>query len=134
MRRRKKDEELYITPQRDNADIIVKFNKNRDGLVSLEHINITDVGISLMNRVKEFYDSLNDFIGICKWLSLDPSLTQGRGGNISIKTNGDLIVKSSGAKMGDINLYHGFCVCDNTSYVPIVFESEEDYTAYIHIS
>lgn len=133
MRRRKKDENLYITPQRDRADVIVKFNKNRDGSISLEHVNITGVATPLMSRVKDFYDSLNDFIGICKWLSLDPSLTQGRGGNVSIKTNGDLIIKSSGAKMGDINLYHGFCVCNNQSYVPI-FGDEDEYRAYIHSS
>jgi uridine kinase/ribulose-5-phosphate 4-epimerase/fuculose-1-phosphate aldolase len=132
MRRRRVDEERYITPQRDRADIIVKFNRDRDESVSLEHINITGIGEDLMVRVKDFYDSINEFISVCKWLSLDPSLTQGRGGNVSVKSGKDLIIKSSGTKMGDINLYHGFCVCVNST--PPTFETESAYMAYTQAS
>jgi len=134
MRRRMCDEDLYITPQRNNADIIVKFTKGRAGDVSLEYVNITDRGWDLMVKVKDFYDSLNEFMGMCKSLSLDPSLTQGRGGNVSIKSKSGLIIKASGAMMADINLYHGFCVCHHTDGCAPVFETEESYDDYVAMS
>ena len=130
MRRRKQDEDLYITPQRNSADIVVKFTKDRVGSISLEYVNITNKGWDLMSKVKDFYDSLNEFMGICKSLSLDPSLTQGRGGNVSVKSKSGLIVKASGAKMADINLHHGFCVCRTDGYMPM-FTTEEEYNDYI---
>lgn len=130
MRSRKQDEDLYITPQRNSADIVVKFTKDRGGSVSLEYVSMTNKGWDLMSKVKDFYDSLNEFIGICKSLSLDPSLTQGRGGNVSVKSKSGLIVKASGAKMADINLHHGFCVCRADGYMPI-FTAEEEYNDYI---
>ena len=130
MRRRKQDEDLYITPQRNSADIVVKFTKDRSGSISLEYVNMTNKGWDLMSKVKDFYDSLNEFMGICKSLSLDPSLTQGRGGNVSVKSKSGLIVKASGAKMADINLYHGFCVCGTDGYMPM-FSTEEEYNDYI---
>jgi uridine kinase/ribulose-5-phosphate 4-epimerase/fuculose-1-phosphate aldolase len=134
MRRRMRDEDLYITPQRNNADVIVKFTRDRMGSVSLEYVNITDKGWDLMSKVKDFYDSLNEFMDICKSLSLDPSLTQGRGGNVSIKSKSGLIIKSSGAMMADINLYHGFCVCHrNDGCVPL-FSTEKEYDDYVSVS
>lgn len=134
MRRRKMDESKYITPQRDRADIIVKFTKTKDSKISLEYVSITDKGSDLISKVKEFHDSMTDFLSICRWLSLDPSLTQGRGGNVSVKTNSGMIVKASGFKMADINLYHGYCVCDiDRSHMP-VFWSDAEYDDYIHDS
>jgi len=128
---RKKDEEEFINPQHRNADIVVKFDKNKNNAVSLEYINITGRGEDLMSQVKEFYDSMNDFVDICKWLSLDPSLTQGRGGNVSIKSRNGLIVKASGYNMADINLFHGFCVCNIPDSIPL-FNSELEYMQYIN--
>jgi uridine kinase/ribulose-5-phosphate 4-epimerase/fuculose-1-phosphate aldolase len=134
MKRRIHDEELYITPQRKNADIIVKFTKDRMGSVCLEYVNITDVGSELMSKVKDFYDSLNEFMGICKSLSLDPSLVQGRGGNVSIKSKSGLIIKASGSMMGDINLYHGFCVCHHSNGSVPSFDTDDEYNNYVTLS
>ena len=133
MLRRKRDEDMYITPQRDRADIVVKFTKNRDGAISLEFINITGRGWDIMSKVKDFYDSMNDFMEVCRWLSLDPSLVQGRGGNVSIKCKSGLIVKASGSKMADVNLHHGFCVCAMSGHLP-TFNTETEYMDYIQSS
>jgi uridine kinase/ribulose-5-phosphate 4-epimerase/fuculose-1-phosphate aldolase len=133
MKRRKKDEELYITPQKERADVVVKFTKGRDGSISLEYISVNGKGIALMDRMKEFYDSLRDYMNLCKWISLDPSLVQGPGGNVSVKSKSGIIIKSSGARMSDVNLHHGFSLCDIDGDFP-EFQSEEEYTEFVHRS
>lgn len=126
MLRRKKDEELFISPQKDNADVVVKFTKNRDAGISLEYVSITSRGEKLMESIKEFYDSMMEFLSLCKWTSMDPSLVQGKGGNISVKSNAGLIIKSSGCRIVDVNMNHGFCLCGLQSPLP-VFSTEEQY-------
>lgn len=131
MRRRKRDEDLYITPQKERADVVVKFTKNRDATISFEYVSVNGKGIGLMDKVKEFYDSMNDFMCVSKWVSLDPALVQGKGGNISVKSSSGMIIKSSGARMADINFHHGFCVCEFPyRHIP-VFEDESDYMSFI---
>ena len=98
------------------------------------YVCVTGRGEDLMILVKDFYESLTQFMDICKWLSLEPTLVQGRGGNVSVKSAGGLIIKSSGAKMADVNLYHGFCVCDILSSTLPKFVSDEDYSSYISAS
>ena len=55
---RKKDEDDYIAPQYHNADIVVKFDKNKNDSVSLEYTNMTGRGENIMLQVKHFYDSI----------------------------------------------------------------------------
>lgn len=133
MQRRKADEENYITPQKKHADIVIKFTKNRDASVSLEYVSVNGKGTDIMEQVKNFYDSMMDFMNVCKWLSLDPALVQGRGGNVSVKSNSGMIIKASGSKMADINLYHGFSVCEFSEEFPHFFD-EEGYDSYINSS
>jgi uridine kinase/ribulose-5-phosphate 4-epimerase/fuculose-1-phosphate aldolase len=126
MLRRKKDEELYISPQKNNADVVVKFTKNRNGGISLEYVSVTSRGEKLMESIKEFYDSMMEFLNLCKWTSMDPSLVQGKGGNISVKSGAGLIIKSSGCRIVDVNMNHGFCLCGLQSPLP-AFSKEEQY-------
>jgi len=133
IRRRKKDEDLFIAPQRQRADVVVKFTKNRDATISFDYVSVNGKGVELMEKVKNFYDSVTEFMSLCKWLSLDPSLVQGAGGNVSVKSQNGLIVKSSGVKMGDVNLHHGFTVCDFEGEFPS-FTDENEYTDYIKAS
>ena len=129
MLRRSKDEELFIIPQRRNADIVVRFSKEKNSRVFLEYVSITGIGEALMQHVKSFYEAMSEFMLLCKWLSLDPSLVQGKGGNISVKTKEGMIVKASGATMGDVNLYHGFSVCDIGEFP--VLSTEKEYVGFI---
>lgn len=126
MMRRKKDEELYISPQREHADVVVKFTKNRDACISLEYVSIKPRGDLLMESVKEFYDSLMEFLNLCKWSSVDPSLVQGKGGNVSVKSASGLIIKSSGCKIADVSMNHGFCLCKTPSVLSR-FSDETEY-------
>ena len=134
MRRRAADEAKFITPQKHNADIVIKFAKGQGSIISLLYFCVTGKGEKFIKLVKEFYDSTNHFLQICKWLALDPSLVQGKGGNVSIKSDGGMIIKSSGARMSDINLYHGFCVCDMRKEILPKFADEKRYTIYINSS
>ena len=38
---------------------------------------------------------------------------QGQGGNISVKSNNLLLIKSSGCILGNININEGFCIVNN---------------------
>jgi uridine kinase/ribulose-5-phosphate 4-epimerase/fuculose-1-phosphate aldolase len=134
LQRRQGDENNFITPQKHNADVIVKFTKDQHYAISLLYFSVTGKGEAFMKLVKDFYESASQFLQICKWLGLDPSLVQERGGNVSVKSDGGMIIKSSGAKMGDINLYHGFCVCDINCQAITAFTDEIHYNTYINSS
>lgn len=132
MRRRATDEEKFIKTQKHNADIVIKFTKDQHSTVSLLYFCVSGKGEKFMKLIKDFYESTSNFLQICKWLGLDQSLVQGKGGNTSIKSEGGMIIKASGSKMGDINLYHGFCVCDIRKESIPVFTDEKHYTLYIN--
>jgi uridine kinase/ribulose-5-phosphate 4-epimerase/fuculose-1-phosphate aldolase len=127
--RRKSDEQKFILPQKNYADIIVKFAKSRDYKIRLDYVCMSEKGKELMDAVSCIYDSMKDFTDVCKWLSLEPSLVQDRGGNVSCKTGNSIIITASGSKMGEITFNHGYSVCR----IPDVcdFESEQQYREHI---
>lgn len=109
--RRVEDEEKFILPQRKSADAIVKFTKNIDASISLNYICIKESSAQLMHSVKMIYDSMTEFILGCRCLSMESSLIQERGGNVSVKCDDKMIITSSGSKMSDVSLYRNFCIC-----------------------
>lgn len=126
---RKQDKKLYITPQKENADIIIKFvKKNIDEII----IDITTkyCESKLITKLKNFYVNLYEFINLSKWLSTDISLTQESGGNISIKFDDKILIKSSGIKMSEINMSNGFVIC-NRDDVKKPFKNELEYNTFI---
>jgi uridine kinase/ribulose-5-phosphate 4-epimerase/fuculose-1-phosphate aldolase len=130
MQRRQVDEELYIQPQKNKADVVVKFVKNRNRTVSMDYVCVTSRGADLIESVKGFYDCLVEFSDVCKWLSMEPSLVQGRGGNVSVKYDQGLIVTSSGSAMSEVSMSSGYCVCDTID--PCTSYSDEDaYTLVV---
>jgi uridine kinase/ribulose-5-phosphate 4-epimerase/fuculose-1-phosphate aldolase len=133
IRRRSADEQRFISPQKSKADVMVKFVKNEDSEIDLEYISINGKGEELFERVKRYYDDIRSFINGCKKLSLEPSLTQGRGGNVSVKTQEGLLITSSGSKMADINLHHGFCLCEEREFFK-TYSSEIQYSIVLEES
>lgn len=133
MQRRKIDEEEFVLPQRDKADIIVKFIKNRDASISMDYVCITGRGKNIMEKVKLLYDSMHQFIQACKWLSLEPSLVQGKGGNVSVKYENNIIITSSGSAMNDVNLHNGFCIAKLFTE-NMTFSNEQEYNESIIFS
>ena len=129
--RRKEDEIKYIHPQKNNADLIIKFEKV-NGRVELKYENasLSELAKNIVKKLCLFYNSTIDFIELCRKISLDPSLVQDKGGNISSKTDNGMIIKSSGFKMSDMSLSNGYCICNIPQSIP-QFNCESEYMRYI---
>ena len=124
IRSREDDELLYILPQKKNANVVVKFDKSDEGNVLLSYTCLDTAFRPLLERVKKFYDALIGFVNLCKRLSLDPALVQGRGGNVSVKVDDHIIVTSSGSKMSDVSLNQDFCVCNRNAEISCQDENQ----------
>ena len=110
--RREKDERMYITPQKENADIIVRFEERKDGMVHLEYETKTKQHETMMRDIKKLYDAHRDFLFLCKRSSFEHDLIQSAGGNVSYKFKDKLIITSSGTQMQDVLMLDGFTICD----------------------
>lgn len=131
IRRRREDEKLYISPQRSNADVVIRFSQEGESKVSLDYTLSGDIGDEFMSRLKDFYDSTFDFLWTCRSLSMEPHLVQGRGGNVSVKSdNGEMIITRSGCRMEDVSLGNDYCVCRMGEGFPS-FSSEGDYLSFV---
>jgi uridine kinase/ribulose-5-phosphate 4-epimerase/fuculose-1-phosphate aldolase len=113
LQRREKDEKLYIAPQKENADVIVRFEEKRDKTVHLEYECRNDVGKDIFEKVKDFYDLHRNFLLLCKKTSFEYDLVQHGGGNISYKFDNSIVITSSGKEMGDVSMLSGFTCCDH---------------------
>lgn len=127
---RKQDKELFITPQKKNADIIINFVKKNIDEISIDFTN-KKCEIKLINKLKTLYYNLCEFINLSKWLSTEISLTQESGGNISIKYDNKILIKSSGIKMSEINMSNGFSICVKQK-ISQKFENEIEYNTFVN--
>lgn len=109
--RRQEDQKRYIATQKDNADVVVVFEKDKFNKVNLK---ITRGTLPLL---EETFEAFNDFLSITKELSSDISLTYGSGGNFSVKIKGQdsFFIKASGSNITDVNTHNGFVKCDRAS-------------------
>lgn len=128
--RRINDNEKFILPQKKQADIIFKFCKNKNGKIVLSYEDITKKSKLFISKIKKKYDLINNFLELNTHLSTDFNLTQGTGGNFSIKSGGKIIIKSSGKNSSEINFSDGFAICKNDKIVPI-FDDEKQYDEFI---
>ena len=60
-----------------------------------------------------YFKIINEFICLSKYFGQSLLNVQGQGGNISIKLNDLLFIKSSGAILGNVNYTHGYCIANN---------------------
>ena len=67
----------------------------------------------LTKYLEDYFNSENELIFLSKYFGQSELLIQGQGGNISIKSNNLLLIKSSGCVLGNIDKNEGFCVVDN---------------------
>ncbi len=108
LKRRKLDQKAFIEIQKIKADTVVKFVKEK-GRVRLKVVR------GKFLDIPEAFDDLNEFLAIANGLSSDLSLTQGAGGNFSVKSRQErLIVKASGYKASDVTADEGYVVCKKT--------------------
>lgn len=113
LQRREKDEKRYISPQKENADVIVRFEEKRDKTVHLEYECLSEKGKDILALVKMFYDLHRNFLLLCKKTSFEYDLVQHGGGNVSYKFLDNIIITSSGKEMGDVTMLNGFTYCDH---------------------
>jgi uridine kinase len=109
--RRKIDKKKFIEPQKNNADIIFKFYEDNSNKINLDCVFCKPNFIEISEKIKNIYNINNTFFTLSKILSTDVSLIQGSSGNISIKYDDKLMIKSSGYKISQINLFDGYIIC-----------------------
>ena len=128
--RRIDDNQKFIIPQKKQADVIFKFYKNQKGKVELSCLNLTKKSNYIVSKIKKKYNLINNFLDLNTQLSTDFNLTQGAGGNFSIKNDGKIIIKSSGKNSSEINFSDGFAICKNNKLIPF-FNNEKEYDDFI---
>jgi uridine kinase/ribulose-5-phosphate 4-epimerase/fuculose-1-phosphate aldolase len=128
--RRNVDQEIYINPQKNNADVILRFYKNSNNEIDLDYFLINENHSQIIINLVKIYKQLQEFFNLSKLLSTEISLTQSTGGNISIKKDDKIIIKSSGHSMFNINMTKGYSVCKYEKQIP-QFISEKEYDKFI---
>lgn len=121
IQRRLSDEIKYIHPQKEFADVIVKFNLEETGIefnYSLKNEKYT----YLFEKIKDFYNLKRDFFNVCKLLSKNEDLAQNKGGNISFKYDNKILITSSGSEFKNISTFEGYCICDLTDPTKIIHQ------------
>jgi len=111
IQRRLKDEMNYIHPQKQYADVIVRFALGETG-IEFNYILQNETYAFLFEKIKKFYNLKKDFFNICKLLSENEDLAQNKGGNISFKFENKILITSSGSEFKNISTFEGYCICD----------------------
>jgi len=110
MKMRKKDDDKYIKPQIENADVIVNFNKKPYDSIDMKVFSNAEEP-DLVTKLKEFYELHKEFLISCRSLSFEYDLIQGAGGNMSYKFDDKIVITSSGYTMSDVSMLNGYSVC-----------------------
>ena len=109
--KRKKDEILYIEPQKENADVILSFEECNDKSVGLKSEFKSIKNHDIIDRLISFYNLHKHFLLTCRKSCFEYELIQGAGGNLSYKFEDKLIITSSGYTWPQIGILNGFTVC-----------------------
>jgi rhamnose utilization protein RhaD (predicted bifunctional aldolase and dehydrogenase) len=115
------DENQFILPQKEFADVIVKFTFDESEGVKFEYNCINNKYINLFEKIKNFYELKKQFITICKALNQDEQLIQNKGGNISLKYDNKMLVTSSGFQLKNVSMFEGLCIVEVDNINNIVF-------------
>jgi putative hydrolase of the HAD superfamily len=105
--------EQDILPAIDHGMLTFWFNRN-------ENFKLIDKTIyfgcfnKLLYFFKEYFKTTNDLIFISKYFGQSSLNTQGPGGNISIKLDNLLFIKSSGFILGNLSYDNGYCIVNNS--------------------
>lgn len=82
--------------------------------------------IELNNFLSNYFKSVNEYIYLSKFFGQSELNVQGQGGNISVKTNGLLLIKSSGCILGNTDKNTGFCVVDNNACINMLENNDNN--------
>jgi len=84
--------------------------------------NFEDINIFFEN----YFKTINEFIFLSKYFGQSIYNVQGPGGNISIKLDNYLFIKSSGYILGNIKYEEGYCIVDNNKCIEMVKNNENN--------
>jgi len=105
------DEQQYILPQKQKADLLIKFAE-KDGIITLKFEKVTENPLSeeIISRVNDTYENLCEFVNVSRDISIDKTLCLNAGGNMSYKQSDKMIVTASGKDFSKIELFGGYVV------------------------
>jgi len=73
----------------------------------------------------EYFKTLKEYEFLSKLFGQSTLNVQGQGGNISIKFNSLLIIKSSGSILGNTSYENGYTITQNIENFPVIFSSKK---------
>lgn len=71
-------------------------------------------------------EDIQSYIRLCRFLGGYKDLVQGSGGNISVKSDDQICVKSSGRILAETSIDHGYVVCDKKALETLYANRSED--------
>tara|TARA_Y100000592_G_scaffold49315_1_gene78068 strand:- start:6333 stop:7760 length:1428 start_codon:yes stop_codon:yes gene_type:complete len=133
---RKKDEH-FIEKQKKQADLIIKFCLDKNQEINLTVKNPTVKSITFSNIIKDLINYFNDIkslVRLSKKYGKNTSYIQGPAGNISVKCSDNMLIKSSGTQLKEVDYFTGWSDI-NTNYLTEYFSFAKnlDDTKYFNI-
>lgn len=112
IKNRQPDEISYINPQKANADVVIRFNKGEDKInCVVEESKCNKENTKIIEDLVALYNNHLKFVEICNDVGTDKNLITGRGGNVSYKSNGKVIITSSGCKLSEVTMFKNVSIC-----------------------
>lgn len=109
--------ELKMLPFWFNSEFKFKISNN---IIKFGNfIGLTDFFIN-------YHKTVNELIFLSKYFGQSSLNVQGPGGNISVKLDNILFIKSSGSILGNISLVEGYCLVDNVKCVEILEKNNNE--------
>lgn len=105
---RKEDEIKFIQPQKTMCDIVLKFRKTPEGKIVLSFDYDKQELTWLINKIKNLYSLLGEFVFVSEKISKNIDLCQDKGGNLSFKFENVIIITESGSSFDKISYFEGF--------------------------
>lgn len=81
--------------------------------------------IDLYNFLQNYFNTTDELIFLSKYFGQSNLNVQGPGGNISVKLNELIFIKSSGAVLGNLVYDNGYCIANNNKVIDIMKEKKE---------
>ena len=132
---REKDEH-YIESQKKDADLIIKFylNKNQEIDLIIENPINSITFSKIIGDLLEYFNNIKTLVHLSKKYGKNPSYIQGPAGNISVKCLNNMLIKSSGTKLKDIDYFTGWSNI-NINYITeyFLFTKNLDDLKYFNI-
>lgn len=111
-----------------NDDILPSLNlkmfpfhyiKNTDLILKNNYIEFGDF-INLNLFFLKYFETINELIFLSKYFGQSILNIQGPGGNISIKLDDIIFIKSSGAVLGNLSYNEGYCLVNNNKCLDLL--------------